>query len=196
MKRAALFVTFLVSCVAPSSAPYATAPAYSGAAYSGAAYSGGRTTYAASNETAYQQTYTGYEFEPQPQGYPDGYPPGYTAGYPEGYPNGYPAYPQQECKSAYGVTACGFGCVAAYGEVKCAANPGGACTAAYGQVSCWEPAPQNVYGYGPAPASECKSAYGETACGYGCVAAYGTVRCAQQPGGACAAAYGEVTCSN
>lgn len=183
MKRVALFVTFLVSCVAPASGPYATAPAYRGT-----------TTYAASNETAYQQTYTGYEFDRQPQGYPDGYPPGYAAGYPEGYSSGYPTYPQQECKSAYGTTACGFGCIAAYGEVKCAANPGGACSAAYGQVTCWEPAPQTVYG--GMPSSECKSAYGTTACGYGCVAAYGMVRCAQQPGGACAAAYGEVTCSN
>jgi hypothetical protein len=141
VKHAALFVTFLVSCVAPASGPYATAPAYSGG---GATTT--TTTYAASNETAYQQTYTGYEFDRQPQGYPEGYPAGYAAGYPDGYPNGYPAYPQQECKSAYGTTACGFGCVAAYGEVKCAANPGGACTAAYGRVSCWEPAPQTVYG--------------------------------------------------
>jgi hypothetical protein len=157
VKRAALFVTFLASCVAPASSPYATTPAYRSGATT-------TTTYAASNETAYQQTYTGYEFDPQPQGYPEGYPADYAAGYP--------AYPQQECKSAYGTTVCGFGCVAAYGEVKCAANPGGACTAAYGQVSCWEPAPQNVYGgYGAAPASE-------------------------QPGGACAAAYGEVTCIN
>jgi hypothetical protein len=184
VKRAALFVTFLVSCVAPSSGPYAVGPAYSG---------GGGRTYAASSETQYQQTYTGYELEREPQGYPDGYPAGYAAGYPDGYP----AYPQQECKSAYGTTACGFGCIAAYGEVKCAVQPGGACTAAYGQVTCWEPAPQTMYGgYGAALASECKSAYGTTVCGYGCVAAYGTVRCAQQPGGACAAAYGEVTCSN
>jgi hypothetical protein len=192
VKRAALFVTLLVSCVAPASGPYATAPAYSGGATATST-----TTYAASNETAYQQTYTGYEFDGEPQGYPEGYPAGYAAGYPDGYPSGYPAYPQQECKSAYGTTACGFGCVAAYGEVKCASNPGGACTAAYGRVTCWEPAPRGTYGgYEAAPASECKSAYGETACGYGCVAAYGTVRCAQQPGGACAAAYGEVTCSN
>lgn len=180
MKRAALFVCLLTSCVAPASGPYATGPAYSGAAPA-------RNTY------QYQETYTGYDFDRQPQGYPAGY----QAGYPEGYPSGYPEYPQQECKSAYGATACGFGCVAAYGEVKCAQLPGGACTAAYGQVTCFEPPAQTVSGgYGAMPSSECKSAYGSTACGYGCVAAYGTVRCAQAPGGACSAAYGQVTCTN
>jgi hypothetical protein len=184
VKRAALFVCLLVSCVAPASGPYATGPAYSG----------GNATYRASTSIDYQPTYTGYDFDRQPQGYPDGYPQGYQAGYPDGYPVGVESYPQQECKSAYGVTACGFGCVAAYGEVRCAAQPGGACTAAYGRVTCWEPATHMVYG--PPQPSECKSAYGTTACGYNCVAAYGTVRCAQFPGGACAAAYGQVTCSN
>lgn len=143
MKRAALFVCLLASCVAPASGPYATGPVYSSAPPPRATYQ-------------QQATYTGYEFDRQPQGYPDGYPAGYQAGYPEGYPNGYPAYPQEECKSAYGVTACGFGCVAAYGEVKCAVQPGGACTAAYGQVTCFEPPAQTVSGgYGVLPANEC-----------------------------------------
>jgi hypothetical protein len=128
----------------------------------------------------------GYVAAPQPQAQSESAPePAYTT---------YGA-PQQECKSEYGTTACGYGCVAAYGEVKCAPNPGGACNAAYGQVTCSEGTPVAGY-YGAPPQQECKSAYGTTACGYGCVAAYGEVKCASQPGGTCGAAYGQVTCSN
>ncbi|MGE5182363.1 MAG: hypothetical protein ACM31C_09895 [Acidobacteriota bacterium] len=109
----------------------------------------------------------------------------------------YSGYAQQECKSAYGTTACGYGCVAEYGQVKCASRPGGTCQAAYGQITCSEGAPAPAYGYaGPPPQQECKSEYGTTACGYGCVADYGVVKCASQPGGTCQAAYGQVTCSN
>ena len=43
---------------------------------------------------------------------------------------------QKECKSAFGTTACGYSCVAAFGEVKCASEPDGVCTAAFGQVVC------------------------------------------------------------
>lgn len=186
MLRSASLVVLLASCVVPATGPYAsTAPSY-------------------------QQNNSGYQAQQQPQGYPDGYQQGYPNGYQQGYPDGYAqnpqgndyahdaqTYPQQECKSAYGTTACGYGCVAAYGEVKCAQQPGGACNAAYGQVSCWEPPQeQRQYGYVATQPSECKSAYGATACGYGCVAAYGEVKCASQPGGVCEAAYGQVTCSN
>jgi hypothetical protein len=41
---------------------------------------------------------------------------------------------------------------------------------------------------GPKPPAECKSAYGQTECGYGCVAAYGEVKCAKTPEGRCQAA--------
>ena len=44
------------------------------------------------------------------------------------------------------------------------------------------------------PPSECKTAYGQTACGYHCTAGYGTVACAETPSGACLAAYGKTTC--
>lgn len=44
--------------------------------------------------------------------------------------------PQQECLSKYGKTVCGYGCVAGYGEVKCATRPGGVCQAAYGEITC------------------------------------------------------------
>ncbi len=129
----------------------------------------------------------GYVASPAPQ-------PEYQAAPPQPAYTAYGA-PRQECKSEYGTTACGYGCVAAYGQVRCAANPGGVCSAAYGQVTCSEGTPVAGY-YGPPPQQQCKSEYGTTACGYGCVAAYGVVRCASQPGGTCSAAYGQVTCSN
>ena len=109
------------------------------------------------------------------------------------------------CRSDYGTTVCGYDCVAAYGEVKCAATPEGSCTAGYGEVTCWDPPrrehrPHRRYRRDDdddddEARSECKSAYGTTVCGYGCVAAYGEIKCASRPGGVCQAAYGEITCS-
>lgn len=120
------------------------------------------------------------------------------------------ADPASDCLSAYGKTACGYDCEAAYGDVKCAATPQGTCKAAYGEVTCFDPTPQPVVvvvapsGYprgsytvspvAPTVASDCVSAYGQTACGYQCVQAYGEVKCAQTPVGACTSAYGQVMC--
>ncbi len=73
---------------------------------------------------------------PAPAG---GYAPAYSGGgnaVVTSEPAPAPGYAQQECKSAYGTTACGYGCVAEYGVVKCASQPGGTCQAAYGQVTC------------------------------------------------------------
>jgi hypothetical protein len=98
---------------------------------------------------------------------------------------------QKQCLSEYGTTVCGYGCAAGFGAVKCASQPGGVCGAGYGRVTCFEPTT-----YVPGVRAECKSDYGTTQCGYGCVAAYGVVRCAQQPGGVCHAAYGSVTCTD
>jgi hypothetical protein len=111
------------------------------------------------------------------------------------------APPQQECRSDYGTTVCGYHCVADYGVVRCASTPEGTCTAADGQVTCWDPTERRhdrdrEDGDGDEPQSECKSAYGTTVCGYGCVADYGQVRCASHPGGTCAAAYGQITCTD
>jgi len=119
---------------------------------------------------------------------------------------------QATCKAAYGEIACGWSCVAAYGKVACASSPEGTCSAAFGEVTCFDGprrARLNQGGVGRAqgprqrggvwalqdvvPAT-CKSAYGTTVCGYGCLAAYGQVKCAQTPQGTCKAAYGEVTC--
>jgi len=111
--------------------------------------------------------------------------------------------PPAECKSAYGKTECGYGCVAAYGEVRCAKTPEGRCQAAYGEVTCWDPEddgprrePDRRHGRRDAlpDGAKCESAYGQTACGFDCVAAYGEVKCAQSAMGVCASAYGKVLC--
>jgi len=99
--------------------------------------------------------------------------------------------PGAECKSAYGKTACGFSCVAAYGDVKCARHADGRCVQSAGKVAC-----SDGSGDRRAPRQECKSAYGKTACGYSCVAAYGQVQCASRPDGRCVASHGTITCSD
>jgi hypothetical protein len=100
-------------------------------------------------------------------------------------------WPPADCQSAFGKTACGYDCKAAFGELRCAKTPHGVCHAAFGKLVCWDP-PRPLPG---AAKARCEAAYGEIACGYGCLAAYGKIRCAQSPGGACKAAYGEVVCS-
>jgi hypothetical protein len=47
--------------------------------------------------------------------------------------------PRARCKSSHGAIACGYGCVAAHGQVKCAQTPHGVCKAAYGKITCWDP---------------------------------------------------------
>lgn len=41
---------------------------------------------------------------------------------------------------------------------------------------------------------ECRMAYGERVCGYGCITIYGQIRCARNPGSRCLAAYGDIRC--
>jgi len=105
-----------------------------------------------------------------------------------------PDGPKATCKSAFGTTACGFACVAAFGQVKCAETPWGACKAAFGEIVCADP-PRWARGRGRMVKVQCEAAAGKIACGYGCVSAYGELRCAQSPRGACQAAYGEIVCS-
>jgi hypothetical protein len=103
-----------------------------------------------------------------------------------------PSVPQAQCKAEYGKQACGFGCIANYGTVRCAETPLGACKDAYGVVKCWDP-PVAPAG---APPATCVAEYGAIACGYGCVAEYGKIRCSATPGGVCNAQYGDVVCVN
>jgi hypothetical protein len=112
---------------------------------------------------------------------------------------------ESQCVTGYGRTACGFSCVKAYGDVQCAQTPWGRCAAAYGRVVCGDPLPPQG-GFSPIPGRfgrigrippvQCESAYGMTACGYDCKAAYGVVRCAQSPWGRCLAQGGQVICSD
>ncbi|HEY9701965.1 MAG TPA: hypothetical protein V6C58_05945, partial [Allocoleopsis sp.] len=51
--------------------------------------------------------------------------------------------PQAKCLSDYGITKCGYNCVADYGKIACADWPGGVCQAAYGDIVCGPPAPNN-----------------------------------------------------
>lgn len=120
---------------------------------------------------------------------------------------------QASCVTSFGKTACGFDCKAAYGEIKCAQTAQGTCSASFGTITCWDPPSSNSDGRryrghssgdggrrggysrgGRGAQSTCESAYGTTACGYGCVAAYGTIKCAQTPGAQCLAAYGQIAC--
>lgn len=103
---------------------------------------------------------------------------------------------ESSCTTAYGKTACGFHCTAGFGDVQCAGTPEGACLAAFGQVRCWDPPRRYrrlACEVGPA---ECLGAFGDIACGYGCVSGFGEVACSPRPGGSCVAANSHVTCSN
>ncbi|MCC7072544.1 MAG: hypothetical protein IT383_14545 [Deltaproteobacteria bacterium] len=102
--------------------------------------------------------------------------------------------PPQECKSAFGKTACGYHCQAAFGDVQCARTHLGACEVAFGKITCDDP-PRWVLADPNAPAMSCLTAYGKTACGYGCQSGYGDVRCARTPNGVCQSAFGKVVCS-
>lgn len=102
------------------------------------------------------------------------------------------SWPNAECRSGFGKTACGYHCVAAYGDVKCAATPAGACQAGFGVVACGDPAHYRA----GMPNVRCLAGFGKVACGYGCVAGFGDVKCARRPSGTCKAAYGEVVCSD
>ncbi|MBX7097226.1 MAG: hypothetical protein K1X89_05925 [Myxococcaceae bacterium] len=42
--------------------------------------------------------------------------------------------------------------------------------------------------------AQCLSKYGKTVCGYGCVADYGLIKCAETPQGVCKADSGKITC--
>lgn len=104
--------------------------------------------------------------------------------------------PEPSCLSAFGQTACGYDCKAAFGKVKCSNVPYGTCHAAFGDVVCG-PAPiPGAFAVTTWPKAECVSAFGKIACGYACVTGFGEVGCAAAPWGACVAAFGGVTCAS
>lgn len=136
-------------------------------------------------------------WSPDPRARPHDHP--YGPGYidpvwvdPAPHP-GHERGPKATCRSAFGTTACGFDCVAAFGQVKCAESPWGACKAAFGEIVCADPPAWARRGR-PVKV-QCEAAFGKIACGYGCVSAFGDIRCAKSPRGTCQAAYGDIVCS-
>jgi hypothetical protein len=100
-----------------------------------------------------------------------------------------------ECKTAYGKTACGFHCTAGFSDVQCSETYEGACLAAFGRVMCWDPPPRYRRLACEREPAQCLAAFGDIACGYGCTAGFGEVKCSPRPGGTCEAADGHVTCA-
>ncbi len=49
--------------------------------------------------------------------------------------------------------------------------------------------------YDNPPRKDCIDKYGKTACGYGCAASYGKVRCSKEPNGYCFAKRGKIICT-
>jgi hypothetical protein len=115
-------------------------------------------------------------FEPQSAGLPPG-----------------TSVPQASCTVAGGVMSCGYHCTTAMGVAKCASTPAGACATAGGQIACADP-PAHLAFLSSTPRMQCERSAGSVACGYGCRAANGAVRCAQTPGGTCEVNAGTITC--
>lgn len=105
------------------------------------------------------------------------------------------AQPKPTCTTAFGKTACGYVCKAAYGEVACAKTPWGACRAAFGKVVCSDGDPAWLNDLTAPPTAECVATRGEVACGWNCEAAFGQARCARRPYGTCKVSNGNVSCS-
>ncbi len=100
-----------------------------------------------------------------------------------------------QCITEYGITACGYQCIARHGQVKCAQTPVGICFVEGDEVTCWDPR-----GWYPTPQTneiprpKCVKEYGEIDCGWACLARHGQQLCAQTPDGLCVLFDGEVRC--
>lgn len=96
------------------------------------------------------------------------------------------AAPAARCVTNFGKVACGYHCAEHDGSVACASTPAGRCIGNYGKVLCFDP-PLGLWVslQGNIPQAACVDQFGLLACGYGCVAQYGQVRCAQTPQGTC-----------
>jgi hypothetical protein len=100
-----------------------------------------------------------------------------------------------QCLVSEGKTACGYNCRASDSQVRCAQTPLGVCSVGSGIVACWDPPPLVRGVLGPyAPRPSCVTSFGQTACGYWCVANFDQVQCAQTPFGSCRANEGKVAC--
>jgi hypothetical protein len=103
--------------------------------------------------------------------------------------------PAPSCESREGKTVCGYGCVAGGGEIACAKTPAGACIERGGKTACFDPPGRTLCAAGPSIAKvTCSAEGGKLACGYGCQAFSGDLKCAQTPAGKCTATSGGTTC--
>lgn len=101
-----------------------------------------------------------------------------------------------DCLTSSNQTACGYHCLGANGEVRCAQTPQGVCAFSSGVLACWDPPPllRRVYAHGAVPEPACVTNNGQTACGYQCVVSSDQAQCAQTPFGACRVNAGRVVC--
>ena len=99
-----------------------------------------------------------------------------------------------DCLTSGGRTACGFNCLAAEGQVLCAQTAEGVCSSSSGVVACWDPPALLRRVYPRIPTPSCVTNYGQTACGYHCIANSDQAQCAQTPFGACRANGGHLVC--
>ncbi len=99
-----------------------------------------------------------------------------------------------DCLTSSGQTACGYHCIGAEGQVRCAQTADGVCSTSSGVVACWDPPAllRRVYEHVPAPS--CVTNGAQTACGYHCVTGSDQARCAQTPFGACSVNGGRLVC--
>lgn len=106
-----------------------------------------------------------------------------------------PSLPSPQCLTANGRTVCGYSCRASSSGIGCASTPYGTCAQFHGEVHCFDPSATAVHhppneGLNP----QCKSAGGESACGFNCLVASGRAACARTPYGVCREHHGVVKC--
>jgi hypothetical protein len=99
-----------------------------------------------------------------------------------------------ECLTSSDQTACGYHCIGAEGQVRCAQTPDGVCSSSSGVVACWDPPPLLRRVFARVPTPSCVTNGSQTACGYQCVVGSDQARCAQTPFGACRANGGRLVC--
>jgi hypothetical protein len=101
-----------------------------------------------------------------------------------------------ECvtSSSSGQTACGYHCLRAEGQVRCAQTAEGVCSSSSGVVACWDPPALLRRVYERVPEASCVTNGAQTACGYHCVVGSDRAQCAQTPFGACRVNAGRLVC--
>lgn len=99
-----------------------------------------------------------------------------------------------DCLTSSGQTACGYHCLGAERQVRCAQTPEGVCSNSSGVLACWDPPSLLRRVYEHVPPASCVTNGGQTACGYHCVTGSDQARCAQTPFGACSVNGGRLAC--